>query len=205
MVAEYLGQRLDPKGRYQMGLLTAGEKAWEGGDRTMRCGVQLVDGSGAVVDSTGKVANQDKATSWPVGTCIGINDRGQATVPVDCSAPHAFEVTATVDLRQKFPDASWPTLAQQEDYLGGTCPARTTAWFGAQDGLRKSGLQLQWNTLSQEAWTAGARTSVCFVAASDGKKFIPVTGSAKSPNLLIDGKKPVMPTFPGAAPPKPGR
>lgn len=204
VVAEYLGQRLDPKSRYQLGLLTAGEKAWEGGDRTMRCGIQTVDGTGTVIETTGKVANQDKATSWPVGTCIGINDRRQPTVPVDCSAPHAFEVTATVDLRQKFPDASWPTAAQQEDYLGGVCPDRTTAWFGAQDGLRKSGLQLQWNTISQPSWTAGARTAVCFVASSDGKTFTPITGSAKSPNLLIDGKKPVMPTFPGAPAPKPG-
>jgi hypothetical protein len=205
VVADYLGQRLDPKSRYQLGLLTAGEKAWEAGDRTMRCGVQTVDGAGVVIETKGKIVNQDKATSWPPGTCIGINERGGATVPVDCAAPHAFEVTATVDLRQPFPEASWPTVAQQEQYLGATCPTRTTAWFGANDGLRKSGLQLQWNTITQPAWTAGARTAVCFVASStDGRTYTPITGSAKSPNLLIDGKKPVMPTFPGAPAPKPG-
>lgn len=208
IVTEYLGKRLDPKGRFQTGLLTAGEKAWESGDRTMRCGVQVVDGAGAVQEVQGKVVNQDASLSWPPGTCIGIGDRGQATSPVDCAKPHAFEVTAVIDLRQAFPGASWPTLGQQEEYLARICPSRTTGWFGAQDGLRKSGLQLQWNKLSQPSWTAGSRSAICFVASSrDGLTFTPVTGSAKSSGLLIDGKPPVMPTFPGAArpsAPKPG-
>ncbi|BDH55208.1 hypothetical protein MTP03_01470 [Tsukamurella sp. PLM1] len=108
IVTEYLGKRLDPKGRFQTGLLTAGEKAWESGDRTMRCGVQVVDGAGAVQEVQGKVVNQDASLSWPPGTCIGIGDRGQATSPVDCAKPHAFEVTAVIDLRQAFPGASCP-------------------------------------------------------------------------------------------------
>lgn len=206
VVTEYLGKRLDPKGRFQMNLLTAGEQGWTSGDRTMRCGVQVTDGTGRPLETKGKVVNQDLSVTWPAGTCIGLGDRGQATRPVECSQPHAFEVTAVVDLRQPFPDASWPTLQQQEDYLSRTCPARTTTWFGSQDGLRKSGLQLQWNTLSQPSWTAGSRAAICFVASSkDGRSYTPVTGSARSPDLLIDGRKPVMPTFPGAAPatPKP--
>ncbi|WP_019201336.1 septum formation family protein [Tsukamurella sp. 1534] len=205
VVNQYLGKRLDPKGRFQMGLLTAGQQAWETGDRTVRCGVQVVDGTGTALDVSGKMVNQDQSVSWPVGTCVGIGERGQPTRAVDCAQPHAFEVTAVVDLRKQFPDASWPTLQQQEDYLGGICPAQTTSWFGADDGLRRSGLQLNWNTLSQPSWTAGSRSAICFLASSkDGRTFTPITGSAKSPNLLIDGKKPVMPTFPGA-PPAPGR
>lgn len=204
VVNEYLGKRLDPKGRFQMGLLTGGEKAWESGDRTMRCGVQVVDGAGNALETRGKIVNQDQSVSWPPGTCIGLGNRGQATGPVPCTTPHAFEVTAVIDMRQAFPDASWPTLNQQEEYLGRICPSRTTGWFGAQDGLRRSGLQLQWNTLSQPSWTAGSRSAICFVASSkDGRGFTPITGSAKSPDLLIDGKKPVMPTFPGAAPATP--
>ncbi|GAB3134090.1 hypothetical protein GCM10027289_25220 [Tsukamurella serpentis] len=202
VVDKYLEKRLDPKGRFQMGLLTAGQKAWESGDRTMRCGIQVVDGGGTALDTVGKAANQDQSVSWPPGTCIGLGDRGQATGPVECSVPHAFEVTAVIDMRQPFPEASWPTQQQQEEYLQRICPSRTTAWFGAQDGLRKSGLQLQWNTLAQPSWTAGSRSAICFVASSkDGRTYTPVTGSARSPDLLIDGKKPVMPTFPGAAPP----
>ncbi|MGC5024007.1 MULTISPECIES: septum formation family protein [unclassified Tsukamurella] len=209
VVTEYLGTRLDPMGRFQMGLLTAGEKAWESGDRTMRCGVQVVDGAGNALENQGKIVNQDKSLTWPPGTCIGIDDRGQRTAPVACTQPHAFEVTAVIDMRQAFPDASWPTERQQEDYLSRICPSRTTGWFGSQDGLRKSGLQLAWNKLSQPSWTAGSRSVICFLASSkDARTFTPITGSAKSPDLLIDGKKPVMPTFPGAGPaptPAPGR
>ncbi|TWS21991.1 hypothetical protein FK268_21805 [Tsukamurella sputi] len=204
VVTEYLGTRLDPKGRFQMGLLAPGEKAWESGDRTMRCGIQVSDGAGEPQEVQGRVVNQDKSLTWPPGTCIGLDNRGQFTGPVGCAQPHGIEVTAVIDMRQAFPDASWPTERQQKDYLERICPSRTTGWFGSQDGFRKSGLQLAWNTLSQPSWTAGSRSVICFLASSkDGRTFTPITGSAKSPDLLIDGKKPVMPTLPGAPAPAP--
>ncbi|KXP03104.1 septum formation family protein [Tsukamurella pseudospumae] len=204
VVTEYLGKRLDPMGRFQTNLLTAGQKAWESGDRTMRCGIQVADGAGNALETKGKVVNQDQSLTWPPGTCIGLSDRGKPTGPVECTKPHALEVTSVIDLRQAFPDASWPTKQQQEDYLGRICPSRTTGWFGSQDGLRKSGLQLAWNTLSQPSWTAGSRSVICFLASSkDTVTYTPITGSAKSPGLLIDGKPPVMPTFPGAKPAEP--
>ncbi len=201
VVDKYLDSRLDPMGRFQVGMLTPGEEAWESGDRTLRCGIQVVDGAGKALETKGKVVNQDKSLTWPPGTCIGLGDAGRLTGPAPCTQPHGLEVTAVIDLRQPFPDASWPTEQQQEEYLKRVCPSRTTGWFGSQDGLRKSGLQLAWNTLSQPSWTAGSRSVVCYLTSSkDGKTFTPITGSAKSPDLLIDGKKPVMPTFPGAAP-----
>lgn len=206
VAAQYLGRRLDPMSRFQVGLLAPQRAAWRDGDRSMVCGIQTVDGAGAVRQTSGKFKSQDRSASWPVGTCLGITENGQASGPVDCVAPHAFEVTAVLDLAKHFPNDSWPTLEQQERLLAATCPDRTAKWFGSPDGLRNSGLQLQWNKISLPSWTAGARKALCFVASSkDGRSFTPITGSAKSADLLIDGNKPQLPTLPGAAPATPGR
>ncbi|WP_345001610.1 septum formation family protein, partial [Tsukamurella soli] len=201
VVASYLGKRLDPMGRFQVGLLTPDRAAWENGDRTARCGIEMVDGTGAPQDMTGKVSDQDQSVSWPEGTCVGISAQGAATSPVPCTEPHAFEVTAVIDMAAQFggPDAAWPTLQAQETYLARACTTRTAAWFGSPQGLRKSDLSLQWTRLSQQSWSAGSRTVVCFVgsaktvsgkAAAGAPVFAPLTGSAKSADLLIDGKRP---------------
>jgi hypothetical protein len=197
VVSAYLGHRLDPMGRFQVGLLAPQQKPWEQGERAMQCGIKTVDGKGAALETTGTVAHQDQSLSWPAGTCIGITAAGRASAPVDCSTAHAFQVTAVVDLGARFPGANWPTTEQQEKLLGSTCPDLTARWFGSPDGLRKSTLQLQWNKLTQPAWNAGARRVLCFVASSkDGQTFVPITGAANSTSLLIDGKKPQQPTLP---------
>ncbi|MDF0530810.1 septum formation family protein [Tsukamurella sp. 8F] len=207
LVASYLDKRLDPMGRFQVGLLGPNAAAWAGGERTMRCGVEMVDGTGTPQEMTGKVADQDQSVAWPVGTCVGVSPQGQATAPVDCSEPHAFEVTGDIDMAGQFggPNASWPTLQTQETYLAKQCPALTNTWFGASDGLRKSSLQLQWTKLAQPSWSAGSRKVICFIGSSSKttRGFAPLTGSAKSGDLLIAGKKPAGLGPPGRRLPTP--
>ncbi len=197
VVASYLTKQLDPMGRFEVGLLSPNQTAWAAGDRTMRCGIEEVDGTGAPQDITGRVADQDQSVAWPVGTCIGVGTQHEATSPVPCTEPHAFEVTALIDMASQFggPDAAWPSLQAQEDYLAKACAAQTATWFGDPQGLRRSGLQLQWTKLAQASWSAGSRKVICFVGESETTAgrvgFAPITGSAKSDDLLIDGKKPV--------------
>jgi hypothetical protein len=201
-VNAYLQGRFDPDGRFSVGMLFPSKRQWDAGERTLRCGLQLTDSTGALVAFLGRVADQDQSLQWPAGTCVGIDLRTrQPTDPVSCAEQHAFEVTAVVNLGQQFgapgSNRPWPDTAAQNQFLEGTCPQLTDTYFGSRQKFTDSTLNVQWSTLTKASWDAGSRSVVCYVGLPDQGGFATLVGGAKG-NLLINGK---VPTPPPAEPP----
>lgn len=201
-VNAYLQGRFDPDGRFSVGMLFPSKRQWDAGERTLRCGLQLTDSTGALVGFLGRVADQDQSLQWPAGTCIGIDLRTrQPTDPVSCAEQHAFEVTAVVGLGQQFgaPGSGrpWPDTTAQNRFLEGTCPQLTDTYLGGRQKFTDSTLNVQWSTLTKASWDAGSRSVVCYVGLPDQGGFATLVGSAKG-NLLINGR---VPTPPPAEPP----
>lgn len=194
VVNNYLGGKLDPAGRFTVNLMYPSEEQWNAGERSLRCGLQLSGTTGTLSPFTGFVRDLDQAQQWEVGTCIGIDTATRKpTDPVDCSEPHAFQVTGVVDLGVEFGDAlsgrPWPSIEAQNDYLKATCPGLTDQFLGSAERLAQTTLNLQWSTLAETSWMAGSRTSVCYIGLPDSGGFATLVGDARG-DLLINGQVP---------------
>ncbi|WP_182349199.1 septum formation family protein [Tomitella gaofuii] len=205
-VGRYLDGRLDPSGRFTVGLIHPGGKGWAQGERTVLCGLQETGVDGASFQPiTGTVAGQDQSRVHPPGTCLGI-ENGLPTDPVDCASEHSVEVTGQVDLAAQFP-GGWPPLDKQDEFLGETCRKISEDYVGGEDALHNTTLTVYWSTQSLPSWLAGSRKVDCTVGfgASEGAYAV-LTGSAKG-GLMIDGKapepKPLPPPGRAVAPPLP--
>jgi predicted heme/steroid binding protein len=107
-VRRYLGARFDPNSRFNISMLWSGDRAWrQSGERRMLCGLELPGSANQQIAFKGKVADIDQSKVWPAGTCLGIDPTSNqpTDVPVDCAAPHAMEVSGSVNLAEKFPGA----------------------------------------------------------------------------------------------------
>lgn len=193
-VDRYLGPHFDPNGRYTIGMLWSGDKTWQhAGERRMLCGLQLPGPGDTQALTVGRVAEQDQSKVFPPGTCLGIDsDTNQPTdVPVDCAAPHAMEVTGTVNLAERFPDAL-PSEAEQDTYIKDICTAATEDYL-APVTLRQTTLTLGYSTIALPSWVAGSRQLSCSVGMTLGNGgWATLLGSAKG-ELLINGQPPVPP------------
>src|SRR6185312_5240063 len=130
---------------------------------------------------------------WPAGTCLGIDPTtNQPTdVPVDCAAPHAMQVTGTVNLAEKFPDAL-PAEPDQDGFIKDSCTKMTDAYL-APVKLRTTTLTLIYPTVPLSSWTAGSREVACSIGATLGNGgWATLLNSAKG-QLLINGQPPVPP------------
>ena len=189
----YLGQKFDPNSRYTVSLLWSGEKAWrQSGERRMLCGLQLPGPNNQQLAVKGKVADVDQSKVWSPGTCLGIDPAtNQPTdIPVDCSAPHAMEVTGSVNLGERFPGAL-PPDAEQDAFVKDTCTKITDAYL-APIQLRSTTLTLIYSTIAQPSWSAGSKQVSCSIGATLGNGgWSTLLNSAKGP-LLINGQ-PVVP------------
>ncbi|MEZ0363534.1 septum formation family protein [Mycobacterium sp. pUA109] len=192
-VRRYLGARFDPVGKFVTSMLWS-EPAWrQHGERRMLCGLQLPGPNGQQVAFKGKVADLDQSKVWPAGTCLGIDaTSNQPTdVPVDCAAPHAMEVTGTVNLAEKFPDAL-PPEQEQDGFIKDACTQMTDDYL-APIQLRSTTLTLIYNTISLPSWSAGSRQVACSIGATLGNGgWAALLNSAKGP-LMINGRPPVPP------------
>ncbi|MGV9709721.1 septum formation family protein [Gordonia sp. NPDC003424] len=203
IVDAYLNGRLDPQGRFSVGMMYPSQAQWDKGARELRCGLQQTGKDGTPDQFVGRVADQDQSFAWPAGTCIGIDPptKKPTGYPVSCTEPHAFQTTGTVNLAVKFGDARsgkpWPPVAAQNDYLASICPVQATRFMGGKNKLDASTLNVQWSVLAEPSWLAGSRTVVCYLGLPDGGGFATLVGDARS-TLLINGKLPVPPP---AAPP----
>lgn len=190
----YLGPKFDPNGKFTIGLLWSGEKAWkQSGERRMLCGLQLLGPGDTQLEFTGKVAAIDQSKVWPAGTCLGIDPAtNQPTdVPVDCAAPHAMEVTGAVNLAEKFPGAL-PPEDDQDEFIKEACTKQTDAYL-APVQLRSTTLALSYSTISLPSWSAGSRQVSCSIGATLGNGgWSTLVNSAQGP-LLINGQPPVAP------------
>lgn len=193
-VRSYLGPKYDPNGKYTIGLLWSGEKAWkQSGERRMLCGLQLLGPGDGQLESAGRVADVDQSKVWPAGTCLGIDAAtNQPTdVPVDCAAPHAMEVTGAVNLAEKFP-GGLPSEGDQDNFIKDACTAQTDAYL-APVQLRTTTLALSYSTISLPSWSAGSHQVSCSIGATLGNGgWSTLVNSAKGP-LMINGQPPVAP------------
>lgn len=193
-VHRYLGTKFDPNSKFTISMLWSGDKAWrQAGERRMLCGLQLPGAGNQQQVFKGKVADLDQSRVWPDGTCLGIDpSTNQPTdVPVDCAAPHAMEVTGTVNLVAKFPDAL-PPEPEQDAFIKESCTKLTDAYL-APVQLRSTTLTLIYSTLSMPSWSAGSREVACSIGATLGNGgWATLVNSAKGP-LLINGQPPIPP------------
>ncbi len=193
-VRRYLGAKFDPNSKFIISMLWSGDKAWrQSGERRMLCGLQLPGVGNEQVAFKGKVADVDQSKVWPDGTCLGIDPAtNQPTdIPIDCAAPHAMEVTGTVDLLAKFPDAL-PPEPEQDGFIKDSCTRLTDAYL-APVQLRSTTLTLIYSTLSLPSWSAGSRQVACSIGATLGNGgWATLLNSAKGP-LRINGQPPVPP------------
>jgi predicted heme/steroid binding protein len=193
-VRRYLGAKFDPNSKFTISMLWSGDRAWrQAGERRMLCGLQLPGPNNQQVAFKGKVADIDQSKVWPAGTCLGIDPATNqpVDVPVDCAAPHAMEVTGTVNLAEKFPNAL-PPEPEQDGFIKDSCTKMTDAYL-APVKLRTTTLTLIYPTLSLPSWAAGSREVACSIGATLGNGgWAALVNSAKGP-LLINGQAPVPP------------
>lgn len=193
-VRRYLGPKFDPNSKFVISMLWSGDKAWrQFGERRMLCGLQLPAAGNQQIAYQGKVADVDQSKVWPDGTCLGIDPAtNQPTdIPVDCVAPHAMEVTGTVNLLARFPEGL-PPEPEQDAFIKESCTKLTDAYL-APVQLRSTTLTLIYSTLSLPSWSAGSREVACSIGATLGNGgWATLLGSAKGA-LKINGQSPVPP------------
>ncbi len=193
-VKRYLGARFDPNSRFTISMLWSGDKAWrQSGERRMLCGLQLPGPNNQQLAFKGKVADVDQSKVWSAGTCLGIDpSTNQPTdIPVDCAAPHAMEVTGTVNLAEKFPQAL-PPEPEQDTFIKDACTRMTDAYL-APIQLRSTTLTLIYSTIALPSWSAGSHQVSCSIGATLGNGgWSTLLNSAKGP-LMINGQPPIAP------------
>lgn len=208
-VQDYTAGRFDPTGKYSVGLMFPSQAGWASGERAIRCGIQQTGANSALQLMTGSVADQDQSMVWEAGSCVGV-EAGVPTDPIDCSAPHAFEVVSVVDLGAQFP-GGLPSVEDQDRFLEPTCTQASEAYLGGADVLRNKTLTLFWDNVDASSWLAGSKKVSCSIGKEvDSGGFASIVGSAKG-DITIDGAAPVPPPavpdgrslpvpLPGAAP-----
>ena len=193
-VRRYLGARFDPNSRFTISMLWSGDKAWrQSGERRMLCGLQLPGPNNQQLAFKGKVADVDQSKVWPAGTCLGIDPTtNQPTdIPVDCAAPHAMEVTGSVNLAEKFP-GGLPREPEQDTFIKDACTRMTDAYL-APIQLRSTTLTLIYSTVSLPSWSAGSHQVSCSIGATLGNGgWSTLLNSAKGA-LMINGQPPIPP------------
>ena len=186
----YLGGVYDPNGRYSIASILPPAGAWEAGDRTMLCGLQVTDASGSPMPTTGRVAEQDQARVLQPGQCA-MTDAANSLRVVDCAEQHHLEITSVVPLADTFADHT-PTVEEQDKYLGDVCTTAAHDYLGGEENLYQISLQPFWTTHSAAAWEGGSRRVNCALVFANNGQFANLTGSAKQgrDGLRIDGNPP---------------
>lgn len=188
---KYLQGRYDPNGRYSIAPILPPAKAWEAGDRTMLCGVQVVDDGGTVTLTEGSARDQDQSRVAQAGQCVVV-DPTQAVRVVDCEQPHAMEVTKVVNLKENFPDRV-PSLEEQDAFLKDQCAAAAVDYL-TDDGLYNSTLEPFWVSIPPESWEGGSNTVNCSLVRDNGQGgFAVLQGSAKGPFTINNAPPPPQP------------
>lgn len=200
IVDDYVAGKLDPQGRYSVGMMYPSQAQWDKGARELRCGLQQTGKDGTPEQVSGRVADNDQSFAWPPGTCIGIDQATRRpTVPatvVACTEPHAFQTTGIVDLAARFGAKNsgkpWPKEADQNSFLATICPVQAERFLGGKNKLEATTLNVQWSVISEPSWLAGSRKVVCYLGLPDRGGFATLVGDARS-TLLINGKIPAPP------------
>jgi hypothetical protein len=202
-VREYLGTRYDPNSKFTISVLWAGDAdGTNAGGRNLLCGLQLLGPDGKPIPFKGRITDLDQSKVWTPGTCLGIDSSNRSTdIPVDCTAPHALEVTGAVNLADRFP-GPLPSDADQRAFIGEACTRAADAYL-APATLARSNLSLGYETVSRASWAAGSRQVSCSVGKRAEQGWTASTTSARNPSPA-DLPPPAAPEpSPPAAPPSP--
>lgn len=206
LASTFMTDRYDPFGRYSVGALKPSRAGWRNGDRTLRCGLQVVARSGELYRTERSAKGQDQADVHAPGTCLAI-DGVDVGDPIDCAQPHAVEVVGNVDLAVPFPESDYPDEAKQDEAAGPACTKLAADFAGGPDVVTEKKLTVYWDTLRQESWRAGTRKVDCKLGAllPDKSGFAPVTGSVKGAVAVAATPAPKTPAtaLPGAPKPSP--
>ncbi len=187
----YLQGKYDPEGKFSIAPIFPSPSAWERGDRTMLCGLQVTDKNGAPVVTKGTAREVDQAVVYQPGQCVSYDSPGRPAV-VDCKEPHSMEATQVVDLTKHFPKGS-PSIEQQDDALKKICTQAAFDYLGSEEQLYQSTLTPFWTTLDPQRWNLGSHSVNCgLIAPTDSDKFSALAGSAKE-KFTINGEPPVAP------------
>lgn len=187
----YLDGQYDPYGKYSVAPILPSADAWERGDRTMLCGLQVTDSQGVPQPTAGRAAEQDQARVAEPGQCV-MADGSNVLRIVDCAEDHAIEITKAEHLTPVFADHT-PSIEEQDEHLAGICTQAAMDYLGGEEELYYSTLQPYWGTLPPESWVGGSRTVNCaLVHANEEGGFSVLTGSAREgrEGFTIDGQPP---------------
>lgn len=186
---QYLQDGFDAAGRFAVSPILPPESAWEAGDRTMLCGLQVPTTGGLVAESQGSAQGADQSRTLAQGQCAAEVDGQVTREPVDCAEDHIFEVTALVDMSSQFPDTV-PSTADQDVYLEQLCTQAAQDYLGGDDALYTSTLIPLWTTLPLSSWLAGTRKVNCSLAfRNEDGGFATLRGSATG-TFTINGEPP---------------
>jgi hypothetical protein len=164
---KFLGQPVDPYGRFYVSAIAPSERAWRVGDRTMWCDVQLNNMSGQVSTGplqsyVGEARGATQTYLQPVGTCEARAFDG----PVPCDTPHIFEISGNVDLTEKATALPASQNAWQA-LVGSAC---NRVGMGYLRRAYPTSIEGGWQDIEASSWDAGRRVVQCVVGkvAPDG-------------------------------------
>lgn len=186
-VEDYLGNPLDPEGKFSITALLPNPQEWSTGQRTLRCGLWRIGPGGSLQATSGSAKQQSQADVWAEGTCLGIRDKSVGD-PVSCEQPHSYELVALINLSKHF-DKGYPPKEKQNARLDRVCSKRIQDYSGGIK-LEKRGLIATWDTRSKASWEAGSVLVNCKVAKlrDDESGLAPISGSiAKNPPKAQSG------------------
>lgn len=190
-VTEYLGGKYDPQGRFITAPIIPSPSQWEKGDRTLMCGIQVVDENGATTHITGPAAGQDQARVFEPGRCVTVDENGSIN-QVPCTEDHVMESTGIINLRDHFGDRV-PTDQEQNDLLAEQCVIRAQDYLGGDDNLYNSTLMPFWTSLPQESLNAGSRSVNCWLVKDNAEGGFATLNGHANESFTIDGQPPVAP------------
>ncbi|MCX2163979.1 septum formation family protein [Corynebacterium auriscanis] len=184
---KYLKGKLDPEGRYSIAPILPPKSAWAAGDRTMLCGVMVIDEESRAVETRGLAAQQDQSRVSKPDTCVLV--KGNTTTETTCDRPHSWQVTKLVDLSKTF-SGPWPGVEKQNQHLNKVCTDAAREYLGGDDALYNSTLAPFWTTLQKQSWDAGSRSVNCALTfGKSGGSFATLQGDVRQ-SFTIDGQPP---------------
>jgi hypothetical protein len=177
-VNAYVRGGLDPFGRFMVGWIYPLQDAWDMGDRTVWCGVEVFDRASGPVSRplpfTGMVNGQDQAYYDPVRTCL--TDGRDGLDAVSCEMGHTYQVVGLVDATPAFTTA--PT--QDDPRWARLDQACTRVGAKALSGPIPTGVEMVALTFDPASWRTGRRQAECGAV-----RYLPGrAGSAMTPQTV---------------------
>lgn len=181
VVADYLGGPVDPRGRFAIDAVHPLRFLWdiEVAPRVIDCAVaarpQRLSEVGQPPKLKGSAHGASQVVTFPIGSCLPILDSGRIGLPVDCSAPHALEVTGVVDITGRIDHL--PLAHELDAVIGPSCKT-----FAAQYLARPldGDLSSPWLSMAQQSWDANRRQMECLISHGPPDERRAITGSIRS-------------------------